>query len=118
MRPDLVLVTMVLSFGVKGFALRGEGGSNGCGAMCLVTFIALDLELAGFGSGRGKEGLGMNGSLESRTSTLLRLMILPFSNLMSYVLSLRCSTMPLHQCFGLWSVMWTNTLDPSLISLR
>ena len=78
--PNLV-VMMVLSFDilpVNGFVLTGGGGGGGHGAMCWVTLDTLDL--GGFSSGRGKEGLGMNESLESLTSTLLWFMILPFSS--------------------------------------
>ena len=53
-----------------------------------MTLSTLDLALEGFDSGIGKEGLGMNGSFESHMSTRLRLMTLPFSSCMSYVLSL------------------------------
>ena len=70
-----------------------------------MTLGALDLALEGFDTGIGEEGLGMNGSFESRMSTRLWLMTLPFSSCMSYVLPLRCNTMPLHQRFGLWSVI-------------
>ena len=37
---------MVLPFGkctVKGFVLAGESGGSGCGTICFVTFIALDV---------------------------------------------------------------------------
>ena len=98
-----VLLTVL----AEGSCLGGDGGDSGGGVSwwTQLTFGALGLALEGFNSGIGKEGLGMNGSFESRMSTRLRLMTLPFSSSMSYVLSLRCNTIPLHQRFGLWSVI-------------
>ena len=108
-RPALVVVTggILLTVLVEGSCLGGDGGDSGGGAFwwTWLTLGALDLALEGFNSGIGKEGLGMNGSFESHMSIRLQLMILPFSSHMSYVLSLRCNTIPLHQRFGLWSVI-------------
>ena len=111
-RPALVVVTggILLTVLAEGSCLGGDGGDGGGGGgeafwwTCL-TLGALDLALEGFDSGIGKEGLGMNESFENCMSTRLRLMTLPFSSCMSYVLSLRCNTIPLHQRFGLWSVI-------------
>ena len=84
---------ILLTVLVEGFCLGddgGDGGGGGGGAFwwTRLTFGALGLALERFNSGIGKEGLGMNGSFESRMSTRLRLMILPFSSCMSYVFSL------------------------------
>ena len=62
-------------------------GGNGISGALRLAFIALNSVLVSFNSGMGK-GLGMNGSFESHTSTLLQLMTLLFSNCMLYILSL------------------------------
>ena len=81
---------ILLTVLVEGSCLGGDGGDGGGGAFwwTRLTFGALGLQLEGFNSGIGKEGLGMNGSFESCMSTRLRLMILPFSSCMSYVFAM------------------------------